>query len=144
MRRVVIILLLGCFTSYGSSQVLTKEGSLLPQRDKEAHFPSQPQLPTAMSDSKQMFVLISEANDTYAQNLIARDTPGLPLGSEEGDFEKVAANPTTVDDAVILDAQGTFPQGKINARVFLSFSAVSCSQIRWRATFSRVTSMVSN
>ena len=98
-----IILLLVCF-NVGNQ--LTKEGSFLPQRDKEAHFPSQPQLP--MSSSKQMLVLISEANDTYAENLIAGDTPGLPLGSQEGDFEKVGTNPTTVaeDDAVILDAQG--------------------------------------
>ncbi len=50
---------------------------LLPQRDKTEHFPIQPELPM----KQQLFILVSEANNTQEQMLINGDIPGLPLGN---------------------------------------------------------------
>lgn len=55
-----------------------------------------------------MLVLISEVNNTEAEAQIAEDTVGLPLGSQEGDFDIVtfdsSLNPS--DDALVLSAEG--------------------------------------
>ena len=87
---------------------MTKEEfTALPQRDKEAYFPVQPNLPpNSQENSGQMFGLLSDANDTYEQQLIALDTPGLPIGAKDGDFENFADADVYSDDAVIITEEG--------------------------------------
>jgi hypothetical protein len=89
-----------------TTEVGNNEKFSLPQREKEQHFPDLPELPL----QRQMFVLVSEANDTHEQGLIAGDIPGLPLGVEEADFGPVVSeneeNSLPDDDAVVLEADG--------------------------------------
>ena len=83
---------------------MTKEEfTALPQRDKESHFPIQPNLPPVQD---QMFILLSEANDTYEGQLIASDTPGLPLGAKDDDFENFVDVYAISDDAVVITEKG--------------------------------------
>lgn len=55
-----------------------------------------------------MLVLISEVNNTEAEAQIAEDTVGLPLGSQEGDFDIVTFDSSLEpsDDALVLSAEG--------------------------------------
>ena len=51
----------------------------------------------------------SEANETHEYSLILEDTPGLPLGAKESDFEKATAEDENViedGDAIVLDTEG--------------------------------------
>ena len=50
-----------------------------------------------------------EANETHEYSLILEDTPGLPLGAKETDFEKGSADDDNLiedGDAIVLDAEG--------------------------------------
>ena len=63
---------------------------------------------------EQLFsIFFTEANETHEYSLILEDTPGLPIGAQETDFEKGSANDDNViedGDAIVLDAEGTlFP-----------------------------------
>ena len=98
-----------------SAQKLTKEefSALLPQRNKhkegeaaENHFPSQPDLPNNFNND--IFFLVSNANDSYDAETIAKDVIGLPLGARESDFSKVTVyqDEQFDSDAVVIDAGG--------------------------------------
>ena len=99
----------------GSAEKLTKEefSALLPQRNKvkdvENHFPNQPELPDSITD-KEIFYLISNANDSYDEEIMAKDALALPLGAQESDFNPVtySQNNQGDDDAVIIEAGGTY------------------------------------
>ena len=95
-----------------SAEKLTKEefSALLPQRNKvaENHFPSQPELPSS-SVTKDMFILVTNTNDLYDKDVMAKDVLGLPLGTQEGDFSKFTNDQDEYDDdgdAIIIEAGG--------------------------------------
>ena len=96
----------------GTAEKLTKEefSALLPQRNKIKdvvdHFPNQPELPDSMT-STDVFYLISNANDSYDEEIMANDVLGLPLGAQESDFSKVTDSPDDESDAVVIQAGGT-------------------------------------
>ena len=101
------------FFCHSLAQKLTKEefSALLPQRNKhkggaaENHFPSQPDIPNFNND---VFFLVSNANDSYDAETIAKDVIGLPLGARESDFNKVTVYQDNQydSDAVIIEASG--------------------------------------
>ena len=115
-RCIYYIFILGHFAESlcGSAEKLTKEefSALLPQRNKvkdvENHFPNQPELPDSITD-KEIFYLISNANDSYDEEIMAKDALALPLGAQESDFNPVTYNQNNQgdDDAVIIEAGGT-------------------------------------
>lgn len=99
MAKTWIKLLLLLLALAAKAQKAASSEFKQPQRSKEDHFPNQPELP------QQMFLLVSEANNTREQNIIDDDTPGLPLGSNIDDFEDIITSPslTVSDDAVVID-----------------------------------------
>jgi hypothetical protein len=115
-RCIYYIFILGHFSDSfcGSAEKLTKEefSALLPQRNKvkdvENHFPNQPELPDSIAE-KEIFYLISNANDSYDEEIMAKDSLALPLGAQESDFNPVtySQNSQDDDDAVIIEAGGT-------------------------------------
>ena len=57
-----------------------------------------------------MFILVTNTNDLYDKEVMAKDVLGLPLGTQEGDFSKFTNDPDEYNDdggdAIIIEAGG--------------------------------------